>query len=207
LYDRDPAEEGAQLIERVGDVNEYLAAVSGVSSLGTGGMLTKLQAANMAQNSGCTTYIANGEVERPLSSIVRGERRCTICVAHERPMSGWRAWLADRLQMAGALVLHDDAAARLDGKEPICREDIATLDGDFSRGDVLHIYDASGKELARGLSDFSAEETRVLVNNPDLPAHQLLGYQTDAELIRPNNLVLIDARHIPWDAPDTTLVA
>lgn len=207
LFDRDPSEEGARLVERVEDVNEYLDAASGVSSLGTGGMFTKLQAANMAQNSGCTTYIANGEAERPLSSIVRGERLCTVCVAHDKPMSGWRAWLADRLQMAGALVLHDAAAAKLGEGEPITRLDIASLDGDFSRGDVLHIYDASGKELARGLSDFSAEETRVLVNNPDLPADQLLGFQTDAELIRPNNLVLVDDRHIPWDAPESALVA
>lgn len=207
LYDRDPSEAGAQLIEEVSDVNEYLEAASGVSSLGSGGMLTKLQAANMAQNSGCTTYIANGEVDRPLSSIVRGERVCTKCIAHERPMSGWRAWLADRLQMAGALVLSDEAAQRLGNDQPIYREDVVSMDGDFSRGDVLHIYDSAGTELARGLSDFSAEEMRVMTSNLDIPAEQLLGYQTDAELIRPNNLVLVENRHIPWDAPDSTIAA
>ncbi len=205
LYDRDPSEDGAQLVEEVADVTGYLDATRGKSTLGTGGMLTKLQAANMAQNSGCTTYIANGEADRPLSSVVRGERRCTKCLAHETPASGWRTWLADRLQMAGALVLSDEAADRLGTDEPIRRSDVISLDGDFTRGDVLHIYDTGGTERARGLSDFSSEETRILVNNPDLPADQLLGYHSKAELIRPNNLVLVEERHIPWDAPESAV--
>ncbi len=207
LYDRNPDEEGAQLVEEVSDVTEYLDATTGMSTLGTGGMLTKLQAANMAQNSGCVTYIANGEADRPLSSVVRGERRCTKCLANEKPMSGWRAWLADRLQMAGALVLYDEAASRLGNGEPIHRSDVVSIDGDFSRGDVLHIYDSSGVERARGLSDFTSEETRVLITNPDLPADQLLGYRTKAELIRPDNMVLVEDRHIPWDAPERAMDA
>ncbi|MDE0880362.1 MAG: glutamate 5-kinase, partial [Sphingomonas bacterium] len=70
------------------------------------------------------------------------------------------------------------------------------------RGDVLHIYDDTGLERARGLSDFTSEETRVLIVNPDLPAQQLLGYQTHAQLIRPDNLILLEERHLPWDAPE-----
>lgn len=204
LYDRDPSEAGAQLVEEVSDVTEYFDATRGKSTLGTGGMLTKLQAANMAQNSGCITYIANGEVERPLSSVVHGERRCTKCLAHESPASGWRAWLMDRLQMAGSLVLTDEAAANLGNEKPIHRSQVASMDGDFNRGDVLHIYDTSGRELARGLSDFTSEETRTLISNRDIDADRLLGFKTRAELVRPNNLVLVESRHIPWDAPETT---
>lgn len=201
LYDRNPDEEGAKLIEEVADVTEWLDATTGMSTLGTGGMLTKLQAANMAQNSGCVTYIANGEADRPLSSVVRGERRCTKCLAHEKPASGWRAWLADRLQMAGALVLTDDAVETLGDGSPIKRADVVSVDGDFTRGDVLHIYDSSGNERARGLSDFTSEEVRIMIGNQDFPADQLLGYQTKEEIVRPANLVLVENRHIPWDAP------
>ena len=203
LYDRDPDEEGAQLVEELHDVSEYMEAASGTSTLGTGGMLTKLQAANMAQNAGCTSYIANGEADYPLSSILKGERRCTKCIAHSEPDSLWTTWLADRLQMAGSLVITEQAAKQLGEGNPIHRRDVISMDGDFSRGDVLHIYDEQGTELARGLSDFTSEETRVMTNNQELPAAQLLGYQTHAEIIRPENLVVLEHRHLTWDAPDS----
>ena len=201
LYDRNPSEEGAQLVEELQDVSDYLEATTGTSTLGTGGMLTKLQAANMAQNAGCTTYIANGEADRPLSSVLRKERACTKCIAHEEPASGWSNWLSDRLQMAGSLVLKDEAAARLDDGVPIKRDDIVSMDGDFTRGDVLHIYDSEGIERARGLTDFTSEETRILVNNLDIPAETLLGYKSRAEIIRPNNIVVLETRHLLWAAP------
>lgn len=201
LYDRDPSEEGAKLVEELSDVSEYIDAASGTSTLGTGGMLTKLQAANMAQNAGCETYIANGEADYPLSSVLNGERKCTRCIAHSKPDSLWQTWLADRLQMAGSLIVTETAAKKLGQDEPIHRRDVISMDGDFSRGDVLHIYDAEGKELARGLSDFTSEETRTMINNQEFPADQLLGYQTHAELIRPENMVVLETRHLTWEAP------
>ncbi|MGB3472604.1 MAG: glutamate 5-kinase [Erythrobacter sp.] len=202
LYDRNPNEPGAKLVEKVENVGDYIEAASGVSELGSGGMLTKLKAANMAQNAGCTTYIANGEAEYPLSSLLKGERKCTKCLPNPDPVSLWETWLADRLQMAGSLILNDDAARDLDGETAIDRSDVAAIQGDFARGDVLHIYDQFGNELARGLSDFTSEEARILMRNLDMPAHQLLGYQSDAEFIRPENMVLIEERHLAWDAPD-----
>jgi glutamate 5-kinase len=201
LYDRNPSEEGAKLVEELQDVSQYLEATVGISTLGTGGMLTKLQAANMAQNAGCTTYIANGEVDVPLSSVLKGERPCTKCIAHSDPASVWKTWLTDRLQMAGSLTVSAETADRLDQGRGVERQDVITMTGDFTRGDVLHIYDDKGAERARGLSDFTSEETRVLIVNPDLPAQQLLGYRTRAQLIRPDNLILLEERHLPWDAP------
>ena len=89
LYDRNPSEPGAQLIETVHDVTPYLEVTTEVGDLGSGGMLTKLQAANMAQNAGCHTLIANGEVDRPISSALKKERPCTTCVAHAEPLTSW----------------------------------------------------------------------------------------------------------------------
>lgn len=202
LYDRDPSQEGAQLVEEVHDVTEYLKAASGMSALGSGGMLTKLQAVNMAQNAGCTAYIANGEADYPLTSVLNGTRKCTKCIANPEPVSLWDAWLADRLQMAGSLVLTEQAAQQLGNEDPIRRGDVASVVGDFKRGDVLHIYDDDGNELARGLSDFTSEESRIMVNNQDIPAEQLLGYTSRAEFIRPQNLVKVENRHLAWQAPE-----
>jgi glutamate 5-kinase len=201
LYDRNPSEPGARLVEELVDVSEYLEATKGTSTLGTGGMLTKLQAANMAQNAGCTTFIANGEADVPLSSVLNGERPCTRCVAHAEPGSTWKTWLTDRLQMAGSVTVAKAIADDLGRGTGVRRQDVLSMTGDFTRGDVLHVYDDAGAERARGLSEFTSEETRVLIVNPDLPAEQLLGYQTRSQLIRPDNLIVLDDRHLPWDAP------
>ena len=165
LYDRDPSEDGAQLVEELYDVSEYIEAASGKSTLGTGGMLTKLRAANMAQNAGCTTFIANGEVEFPLSSVLNGKRKCTKCIAHSKPDSLWTIWLADRLQMAGSLVVTKEAASTLGEGNPIHRRDVLSMDGDFTRGDVLHIY-AMWRQADWGAGFTSENEAvqRLLLN-------------------------------------------
>ena len=204
LYDRNPDDPDAQFVPEVEDVNQYMDATKGKSTLGTGGMETKLQAANMAQEAGVTTWIAQGEVDRPLSTVLSGERRATKVIPNPNPLSGWDSWIANRLQMAGSIVVSKqtaDALAKSD--RPISRTDIVSMDGDFTRGDVLHIYDSEGIERARGLSDFTSEELRVLTHNPDTDAEQLLGYKTKGEIIRSNNLVMLETRHLLWDAPET----
>jgi glutamate 5-kinase len=200
LFDRNPSESGATLVETVHDVSQYLAVTDSVSTLGSGGMLTKMQAANMAQNAGCTTLIANGEAERPVSSVMKGLRPCTTCVAFDEPASSWAAWLTDRLQMAGSLVIHAAAAKEIAaGARGVERADVISIKGNYVKGDVLHIYDETGAERARGMSDFSSEETAILVRNPNLPAQQLLGYFTRAVLIEPDNLINLEDRHLHWD--------
>ena len=203
LYDRHPDEEGAVFLEEVKDVAPYMEATKGKSTLGTGGMTTKLMAANMAQEAGCTTFIAHGEADRPLTSVLDGERRSTRFPAHENPISGWESWIANRLQMAGSIVVSAATAEGIEsGKAGIAREDIVSFDGDFTRGDVLHVYDPQGVERARGLSDFTSEEVRVMVNNPDGDPEQLLGYKAKGEIVRAKNLVPLEHRHLRWEAPE-----
>lgn len=203
LYDKDPSEPGAKLVESVDDVSKYLAVTTGTSDLGSGGMLTKMQAANMAQNAGCTTLITNGEYEDPISSVLLGDRRHTRCVAHKKPASAWSAWLTDRLQMAGSIVVNKATAMNLvEAASPIFREDVLSIQGTYLKGDIIHVYNEAGEEIARGQSNFSAEETMVLARNIDMPAKQLLGYQTHATIIGEENLVRLDDRHLLWDSPD-----
>ena len=200
LYDRNPSEPGARLVEIVHDVSQYLAVTDSVSTLGSGGMLTKMQAANMAQNAGCTTLIANGEADQPVSSVMKGLRPCTKCVAFAEPATSWAAWLTDRLQMAGSIVISVAAAdAIAAGDRGVERGDVVSIRGNYVKGDVLHIYDETGAERARGMADFSSEETAILLRNPDLPAKQLLGYFTRAVLIEPENLINLEDRHLHWE--------
>ncbi|HBM06387.1 MAG TPA: glutamate 5-kinase, partial [Erythrobacter sp.] len=122
-------EPGAQFIPEVDDVSQYMDATKGKSTLGTGGMETKLLAANMAQEAGVTTWIAQGEVDHPVSSVLAQTRRSTKILPHPNPLSGWDSWIANRLQMAGSLVISDTLATALSGDRPIRREDVISMTG------------------------------------------------------------------------------
>ncbi|WP_203291533.1 glutamate 5-kinase [Maricaulis parjimensis] len=206
LYDRNPTDPNAQFIETVEDVSAYLEVTGGTSSLGSGGMLTKMKAANMAQNAGVTTIIGEGQIDRPVSSLLKNERRHTTCVAKGTPDSSWAVWLTDRLHRAGSLVLCQEAADALrERKSAISHSDVVKIHGDFSKGDVLHVYDEAGDELARGLTNFSSDETMVLARNADQDVVDLLGYQARPEIINRDNMVILEDNHIPWDAPTQAL--
>lgn len=202
VYDRDPAEPGAVLVESISDVSEYLEATTGTSVLGTGGMITKLKAANMAQNAGCTTIIARGELDSPVSALIRGDRRHTRCIAQTSPSSSWAIWLTDRLHMAGGLVLRQAAADELSSNsKDVFREDVVSTYGTFQRADVLHIYDEKGVELARGMSNFSSDETALIADRLEESVEDLLGYKASSRIISTNNLVMLEEHHLNWEHP------
>jgi glutamate 5-kinase len=202
VYDRDPSEEGAIFVESIEDVSSYMEAASGTSSLGTGGMLTKLQAANMAQNAGCTTIIARGTMEDPVTAILRGERKHTKCIAYSSPSSAWNIWLTDRLQMAGSLVIKQDVADSLyGGDDGFTCHDVVSIHGNFERADVLHVYDEKGEEIARGLCNFSSDETAIISSRPEETVENILGYAASHRLINSENLVVLAEHHLSWDEP------
>jgi glutamate 5-kinase len=202
LYDRNPDEGGARLIDELEDVSAYLDVTTGTSALGSGGMYTKMQAANMAQNAGCETIISRGVIDEPITSALEGTRPRTRCIAKSTPQSAWAVWLTDRLQMAGSLVLSQAAADALEnGDAGIDCRDVLSIHQAFQKGDVLHVYDETGKERARGLSNFSSEEAVLVARNPDKATPDLLGYQAQPVLVNRKNLVILEAHHLPWEQP------
>ena len=203
LYDRDPADPDAVFISEISDVSQHLTSTTGTSALGTGGMLTKMQAANMAQNAGCETIIAQGIIERPVSSVLNNERRHTKCLAFGVATSPLKVWLSNRLQVASTLIVSDAVAEMIvAGKRRLNREDVISIQGDFMKGDVLHIYSAAGKECARGLANFSSQEIMMLARNIEQTVEQVLGYMTKSAVISAENLLVLEDHHLPWDAPE-----
>ena len=201
LYDRDPSEPGAQFVEELTDVSQYLEGASGVSDLGSGGMLTKLIAANMAQHSGCTTRLARGVLDRPVSGVLDGTRRHTRCPAIGTPESAWHGWLTNRLQMAGSLTVRQfvaDEIANGPGRE-IGHTDIVSIQGEFTKGDVLHVYDEAGVEVARGLTSFSAQDTQRLLDHPGQQVMEILGYTAKPVIIRKDNMAKLANTRLSWD--------
>ncbi len=203
LYDRDPSDPDAKFIYEVEDVSAHLESTTGISALGSGGMLTKMQAANMAQNAGVETIIADGIIERPVSSVLKNERRYTRCLVTGETASPLKVWLSNRLQVSGTLVVSNVlAAAVAAGECGISRSDVISIQGDFTKGDVLHVYNEDGAEIARGLTNFSSEETMLLARHIDMPVEDVIGYKTKSDIIGAENMLVLEENHLPLDAPE-----
>ena len=203
LYDRDPSEPGAQFIEEIEDVSEHLESTKSISELGSGGMLTKMLAANMAQNAGVETIIVDGIIERPISSVLNNERRHTRCLASGKAASPLMIWLSNRLQVAGTLVVTDEAVRAITAKERgLQRDDLVSIQGEFSKGDVLHVYDEQGNEFARGLTNFSSEETILMARNPEMEIEDVIGYKTKSAVVGAENILILEDHHLQLDAPE-----
>ena len=203
LFDRDPSEPNAQFIAEIDDVSEHLESTTAISALGSGGMLTKMQAANMAQNAGVETIIADGIIERPISSLLANERRFTRCLVTGKTASPLMVWLSNRLQVSGTLVVPNAVAAAVaEGDCGIARDDVISIQGDFTKGDVLHVYDEDGAEVARGLTNFSSDETMLMARHLDMAVEDVIGYKTRSDVIGVENILVLEENHLPLDAPE-----
>ncbi|MBS1303208.1 glutamate 5-kinase [Loktanella sp. SALINAS62] len=203
LYDRDPSDPDATFIHEIEDVSEHLDSTTSISALGSGGMLTKMHAANMAQNAGVETIIAEGIIERPVSSVLNNERRFTRCLVRGETASPLKVWLSNRLQVSGALVVSNEVAEGIvTKKRGISRMDVTSLQGDFTKGDVLHVYDEDGQEIARGLTNFSSEETMLLARHLDMPVENVIGYKTKSDIIGAENILVLEENHLQLEAPE-----
>lgn len=194
LFTADPRKDpAAKLVEEAeaGDpALEDMAGGAG-SSVGTGGMYTKIIAAKRAAGSGASTVIACGREPEVLTRLAKGERIGTQLTAQSSPLAAKKQWIADHLQLKGKVVLDAGAvrALRLQGSSllPIGVQDVV---GDFSRGDVVSCVDTMDTEIARGLANYSAIETRRIMRLPTGQIEATLGYIDESELIHRDNMVL-----------------
>ena len=195
LYTADPRKDPAATFvheARAGDpVLETMAGGAG-SSIGKGGMITKILAAKRAAGSGASTVIAWGrEPDALLRLFGRGEPVGTLLVAPTQKSQARKRWMADHLQLRGAVVVDEGAARRLreDGKSllPI---GMLAVDGEFSRGDVIAVRDPQGVEIARGLANYASAEARLLCRKASTEIEKLLGYVAEPEMIHRTNLVV-----------------
>ncbi len=194
LYTADPRRDPkAEFVHeaRAGDpALERMAGGAG-SGIGTGGMLTKIVAARRAAGSGASTVIAWGREPDALLRLAAGENIGTLLVAPTHKTQARKQWIADHLQLRGSITVDEGAAAKLrrEGKSllPI---GMTQADGDFSRGDVIAIRDGAGRELARGLANYSSSEARLLCRRPSRDIEKLLGYSGGPEMVHRDNLVL-----------------
>jgi glutamate 5-kinase len=195
LYSADPRKDPAARFIDVADagdpVLEQIAGGAG-SSIGRGGMITKVLAAKRAASSGASTVIAWGREPNVLLRLAQGEAIGTMLVARTAKLAARKQWIADHLQLRGAVTVDAGAAQKLrsEGKSllPI---GVVAVEGDFSRGDVIAVCTDEGVQIARGLANYSAAETRLIARKASSLIEATLGYAAEPELIHRTNLVVV----------------
>jgi glutamate 5-kinase len=194
LYDEDPRRNPDAVLVQQCDVHApQLDAMAGEGgALGRGGMVTKLRAARLAARSGTETVIAFGSEDDIVARAAAGENVGTWLRTGKLPQNARKQWLASMVQIQGSLEL-DDGAVRVlrESGRSLLAVGVRGVDGDFERGDMVSCRDARGREIARGLVNYSAADTRRIMGSASSQIEGILGYLLDEELIHRDNLVLV----------------
>lgn len=194
FYTADPtADATARHIPAVSKITKEMLAMAGAtrSEVGTGGMATKLQAARIATQAGCSTVIASGVIQRPLQALGAGSR-CTVFDAVDTPAAARKQWLAGVLDVKGELRLDDGAVRALRGGSSLLPVGVVAVAGKFRRGDVVKLIDGNGVEIGRGLAEYPDDEALQLVGCQSDKIEETLGYCGRTVMVHVNELVLFD---------------
>ncbi len=194
LYEQDPRKHpDAALVAEASVDDPRLASMAGEGgTFGRGGMVTKVRAAGIAARSGSPTIIAWGREPDILGRIANGETHGTLLNTEREPIAARKQWLAGQLQVRGKLLL-DDGAVRVlaqDGRS-LLAVGVKEVEGRFQRGEPVVCVAPDGREVARGLVNYGADETRRIMGRPSHEIESLLGYIDEPELIHRDNLVLL----------------
>lgn len=195
LYTADPRKEpGARFVDEAQAGTPDLEQMAGGagSSIGKGGMLTKILAAKRAAKSGAHTIIASGREADVLARLASGEAIGTQLRAPTGRMAARKQWMIDHLQLRGRVVLDAGAVEKLTaGGKSLLPIGVTEVQGEFARGEVISCVDAAGLEVARGLTNYSSAEARLIARKASSEIEAVLGYVSAAELVHRDNLVLL----------------
>ena len=194
LYTADPRKDpAAQFVHQAIAGDAALEAMAGGagSSIGRGGMITKILAAKRAAGSGASTVIAWGREPQALIRLTQGEAIGTLLLAQTQKNQARKRWMSDHLQMRGSVTVDPGAAGKVrDEGKSLLPIGMTAVNGEFSRGDVIAVLDAEGSEIARGLANYSSSEARLICRKSSSEFEKLLGYTGEPEMLHRTNLVL-----------------
>jgi glutamate 5-kinase len=192
LYSAPPGQPGATFIPQVTEITSAIEAMAGkpVSGVGSGGMITKIEAAKIAISAGCNMVIASGHAAHPLRRIEQGER-CTWFLAGASPHLARKRWIAGTLQPVGKLIVDDGASAALARGKSLLPAGVKSITGNFSRGDTVSVVTLAGREIARGLVNYDATDACRIAGLKTTDIEKTLGLAGRNELIHRDDLVML----------------
>ena len=192
LFNADPRTvSDATLIQETDAHNTSLdAMVSDGSTLGRGGMVSKLRAARLAARSGALAVIADGREPQVVRHIANGTLTGTLFTTEKQPQPARKQWLASLLYPKGQLVLDAGAVKGVSQTgRSLLPVGVTAVTGDFLRGDLVRCVDSDGEEIARGLSNYSAADSKKLLGRASADIETILGFGGEEELIHRDNLI------------------
>ena len=191
LYDSNPKENpNAKLLPLITTLNEEIKAMAGDSNskFGTGGMATKIKAAEIALNSGVNMVIAQGEKPENLIKIVRGEDLGTLFVKNKKGLKAKKHWLQYSSKKTGKLIIDDGAKIAVLKHKSLLPSGIKEVEGSFQKGDVITVIDEEKNVLAVGIVNYSSDECQRILGKQSNEIDKILGYKDYDEVLHINNM-------------------
>ncbi len=191
LYTAPPGTPGAQFIPEVSEITPEIEAMAGkpVSGLGSGGMITKIEAGKIALSAGCNMVIASGHALHPFQRIETGET-CTWFLSGANPLQSRKRWIAGTLVPMGRLHIDDGAAAALNKGKSLLPAGVKRIEGSFARGDAVSIVSAAGTEIARGLVAYDRDDAARIAGRKTSEIENALGFRGRDEMVHRDDLVM-----------------
>lgn len=194
LYTAPPhLDPNAQFLDTIEEITPAIEAMAGgaASELSRGGMRTKIDAGKIATSAGCAMIIASGKTMNPLSAIENGARHSWFA-ASKSPVTARKTWIAGQLQPAGTLQVDNGAEGALRSGKSLLPAGVRSVTGAFHRGDTVSIVTIEGREIARGLAGYDADEARRICGRKSNEIEKILGYAGRAAMIHRDDLVMTD---------------
>ena len=183
-------------LERIADDQLVLLEAMGggsASAVGSGGMATKIAAARIATTAGCAMAIAAGAPLHPVRRLEEGAD-CTWFLPAQNPENARKQWIAGTLSPKGIVRVDQGAERALASGRSLLPAGVTSVEGQFERGDAVRVLAPDGRELARGLIAYAADEARLIVGRKSQDIADVLGYRGRDEIIHRDDLVLIDTK-------------
>ncbi len=198
LYTAPPhLDPQARFLDTIDEITPEIEAMAGgaASELSRGGMRTKIDAGKIATAAGCAMIIASGKNDHPLRAVEEGARSSWFAPAGS-PVTARKTWIAGQLQPAGTLAIDEGAERALRSGKSLLPAGVRTVMGTFSRGDTIAIVGVNGRELARGLAGYDADEARQIAGKKSTEIAGILGHAGRAAMVHRDDLVMTGAGRI-----------
>ena len=192
LYTAPPhLDPNARFLETIAEITPEIEAMAGgaASELSRGGMRTKIDAGKIATGAGCAMIIASGKADHPLSAIGTGARSSWFAPSRS-PVTARKTWIAGQLLPAGNLIIDAGAETALRSGKSLLPAGVRQVTGSFSRGDTIAIIGAEGREIARGLAGYDADEARQIAGKKSAEIAVILGYAGRAAMVHRDDMVM-----------------
>ncbi len=193
LYDKNPkSNKDAHLISEISEINSkiFKMSTSETNDYGSGGMLTKIQAAEIAFTFGCDTIIMRGNIKNPILNFEKNKHGTFFKSKKTKNKGSFKNWLGGSINISGSIKIDDGAIEALQKGASLLPSGIKKIDGDFSKGDIIEILSDKGKKLGRGISYYDSSELNLIKGKKSIYIKETLGYEGREEIIHRDYLFL-----------------